>query len=81
MLNCNWSAVPELRRPRLNYSCGPRQAVPSVSGSVFAQKNFAEMRFTHHRFAAHKGHLAFTPLGLIPVSTGAAVLGCGRQVL
>src|SRR6516164_1008432 len=30
------------------------------------QKSFAEMRFTHPRVAAHKGHLAFTPLGLIP---------------
>src|SRR6516165_8235602 len=31
-----------------------------------SQKSFAEMRFTHPCFAAHKGHLAFTPLGLIP---------------
>src|SRR6516164_6290901 len=30
------------------------------------QKSFAEMRFANSRVAAHKGHLAFTPLGLIP---------------
>src|SRR6516164_6206667 len=53
------SAIEMLRRALISDGCVRRfHDAP--------QKSFAEMRFTHPRFATHKGHLAFTPLGLIP---------------